>query len=81
MMPIRCANAICRNVVSNVTPQLAAAIREIDKTIYDSEFEIPAGRFPEKVGYSPIENLFPKKLEDRLKDAMSRLEEDLCPRY
>ena len=81
MIPIGCANAICRSIVSNATPQLAAAMREIDKTIYDSEFELPAGRLPEKVGYSPIENLFPQTLEDRLKDAMSRLEEDLCPRY
>lgn len=81
MMPIRCANAICRNIVPNVTPQLAAAIREIDKTIYDSEFELSTERFHEKVGYSPIENLFPQTLEDRMKDAMSRLEEDLCPRY
>ena len=80
-MPIVCTNAICRSIVSNANPQLEAAIREINKTIYDSEFESSTERFHERIGYSPIENLFPQTLEDKMQDAMRRLEEDLCPRY
>lgn len=80
-MPIVCNNAICRSIISNANPQLEAVIREINKTIYDSRFEKSTEEFYEKVGYSPIDNMFPQPLEDRLKDAMSRLEEDLCPRY
>lgn len=81
-MPTGCMNSICRSIVSNATPQLEAAIREINKTIYDSEFEQSTERFHEKVGYSPIESLFPQTFEDKMEDAMRRLgEEDLCPRY
>ena len=80
-MPIGCMNAICRSIVSNSTPQLEAAIRETNKTIYDSEFEQSTERFHERIGYSPIENLFPQTFEDKMEDAMRRLEEDLGPRY
>lgn len=46
-MPTVCMNAICRSIISKANPQLEAAKHEIDKTIYDSEFELSTEIFHE----------------------------------